>query len=278
MLWNTFLQECATINAKRVKEDQALSLSKENEIKHIQQMKEPQRNKMLIEAIDRHNKGDEAFNNQRNLEDATLIRRLFDRAVSLNPYLNQQVAVSGASSPPMFPGASISPRAPVASFPHMPVDSSSTVAEDNKICKRARTSVPASSSTSRTLQSSPVSNTTITTGYVVPPPNPGRPARPQRLLMSQVGAIDFILEHPKNSGDFFVAQCVICDRKMESPQGIYAHLTQADTAHMALFGGDKSFRKAIQICGIEVVDANKVDVHRHNTARDYIKAGGMLLL
>src|SRR6266542_2813782 len=104
MLWSTFLQECATINRKRTKEDQTLSLSKENEIKSIQQMKEPQRNEMLIEAIGRHSKGDEAFNNQRSLEDATLIRRLFDRAVSLNPYLNQQVVVPVASSPPMFPG------------------------------------------------------------------------------------------------------------------------------------------------------------------------------
>jgi hypothetical protein len=271
MLWKTFLQECATTNGKRAKEDQALSLSKGNEIKNIQQMKEPQRNKMLIEAIGRHNKGDEAFNNQRSLEDATLIRRLFDRAVSLNPYLNQQVAVPVASSTPMFPGALSSPRVPVSSSPHPLVDSPSMVPGENRLRKRARTSVPAGSS-------SPALSAAMPTGYYVPPANRGRPARPQQLLMSQVGATDFILEYPKNSGKFFVANCVICDRTMETPQGIYAHLTQVDTEHMALFGGDKSFRKAIEICGIPVVDATKERVHQHHNTRDYIKGGGMLYL
>ncbi|KUJ13547.1 Pkinase-domain-containing protein [Mollisia scopiformis] len=59
--------------------------------------------------------------------------------------------------------------------------------------------------------------------------------------------------------------CPLCDRKFQSAHGLYGHLAQSDEAHLTVFGGEKTFTKAVAICGKRIIDADKASVEAQNT-------------
>jgi hypothetical protein len=57
--------------------------------------------------------------------------------------------------------------------------------------------------------------------------------------MADLYATDFLVEHPPRSGDFYVLTCPLCSRRFESAHGMYTHINQSDRDHLDLFGVGK---------------------------------------
>ena len=55
---------------------------------------------------------------------------------------------------------------------------------------------------------------------------------------------------------------------MDSAAGMFYHLNQNDLAHRTLLGDNGTFKRAVLLCGRELIDADDDSMNAHNVARE----------
>lgn len=86
--------------------------------------------------------------------------------------------------------------------------------------------------------------------------------------MADLYETDYLVEHPPQSGKFYVLTCPLCSRKFESAHGMYTHINQSDKDHLDLFdpGKKKCFNLAVEIGGTLITDATVDTVNAQNVS------------
>jgi hypothetical protein len=78
---------------------------------------------------------------------------------------------------------------------------------------------------------------------------------------------------PQHSAPWYFMKCSLCDRGFTSSHGIYCHLSQSDAEHLNLFGKEKSFDQAVQVCGTLVTNCTDAEVQEHNRVAEEMMMG-----
>jgi hypothetical protein len=274
LLWHEFLVLCAGINQKRDKENELIKVAREEELRSLD-VTPPE--EFLAIASKYDDKQGELTRN-RTLEDARLIRALYEHATSRNPCLLSHPSAAGS------PGVNYAQHqngSPQHQHPYATVGQSGMKVEryeyengfgyvNNQAAHFGGPGVPvqyghvgpriarpvggASVSRSGNIKKShsasgprtPInksspgnrSNRSSSARRSATKKSPPIQAR-ATSTMADLYETDFLVEHPKHSDDFYVLMCPLCSRKFESAHGMYTHINQSDRDHLELFDEGK---------------------------------------
>jgi hypothetical protein len=237
---------------------------------------------------------------ERTLQDAYLVRALYERAIAMNPYYSNHAAARSLgvnytqhhnNTPQHSYAADGQPGMKVEDY------GNSLRYFNNQAAQLGGPAVPAIYSptgprVARPVGSAPVSRSSnikkspSASGLPHTPINKSslrnkatlssfgrRAARNADIqvrstsTMAELREVDFLVEYPKQSGNFYVLTCPLCARKFESAHGMYTHINQSDRDHMDLFGDEKEkgFALAVEVGGTLITDATPAAVNVQNT-------------
>jgi hypothetical protein len=291
-LWHEFLVLCAGINQKRDKENEVIKVAREEELRSLD-VTPPE--KFLAIASKYDEKQGELTRN-RTLEDARLIRALYEHAISRNPYLLSHPSAAGSPGVNYAQHQNGSPR---HQQPYATVGQAGMKVEhyeyengfgyvNNQAAHFSGPGVPVQYGHVGLRIARPVGGASVSRSGNIkkshsasgPPRTPinksspgnksnrsssaRRSATKSPLIqaratstMADLYETDFLVEHPKHSGDFYVLACPLCSRKFETAHGMYTHINQSDRDHLELFDeGKKDFNLAVEIGGTLITDAS----------------------
>ncbi|KAF8852621.1 hypothetical protein BDZ45DRAFT_678222 [Acephala macrosclerotiorum] len=256
-LWQSFLDYCYNLNQARAAEDAEDIGVRQRELNAFLKLNTPESLATYQQAVAFDTKWAK-IHAQRTEFDAALIRQIFESAIRLNVHLVQNPDVVA-----------------VPANPSGPAGASQAVSNLNGMNTLNFTGSPTAPSKAR--QSAVKFEPKVETLDVKVKNEHGAtldPNRPASLTMDQLAKHEVIVAHPKTNTkkvktSFYVLRCPIlgCGRAFESAHGMFGHLSQSDSAHLDLFGPDpssKNFKKAVELAGIKVIDAELDAVDAHN--------------
>lgn len=293
LLWHEFLVLCVGINQKRDKENEVIKSSREEELRTL----EIHPSQEFLAIASKYDEKQDELTRKRTEEDAQLIRALYERAISHNPYL---LSHHSAAGPPGVNYAQHQNGSPQHQRPYSTVRQAGMKVEhyeyenglgyvNNQAAHFGGPGVPiqyghagpgiahpvggASVSRSGNIQKS--YSASVTSRIRIHKTSPGnrskRSSSSRRSAtknsppikaratstMADLYETDFLVEHPPQSGDFYVLTCPLCSRRFESAHGMYTHINQSDRDHLDLFdeGKKKCFNLAVEIGGRLIMDA-----------------------
>ena len=263
-LWGNFLAHCTSLTESRAKEDDAARVERQKEIRALGAMTSEDALGFTI----KHERIGHDICAQRTIQDAQLIRALFDRALALNPasnYVSNRNTLIGVGQQ-------------VADFNITPNRTSNHLNE-------AELAQGAIASDDGKRQANLIGDRVGEPRFVMYEPNTSKRKSssknnslfPTRVTtMAEVDETSFLVAWPKNSDTYYILECPLCDRTFESAHGIYTHINQSDIPHASLFApANKTFNRAVQIAGILVQDATAESVFEQNTRATQVYCTGI---
>ncbi|KUJ22028.1 uncharacterized protein LY89DRAFT_391556 [Mollisia scopiformis] len=284
-IWALFISRCKEVNGIRQNEDRVGHDNRKAELDFLSSLKTPEGNAAWQRAFE-EDKRLSAVCAKRNEADSIIIQALFNAMVknawnlaaepngppplitldtfgithgvhvALAPYANDNLGFQGM-------GLSSSCRVvanPIAVDPALqalsPVPFPSSTVNAAGSASQSSSSQPASIPRADKAKTSNKRK-----AGALEEPETGPTARMADLTLD-----DSIVNFPHNSVKFWVMTCPLCGRNFQSAHGLYGHLAQSDEEHLAVFGGEKTFNKAVAICGTRIIDADKASAEAHNKA------------
>jgi hypothetical protein len=89
----------------------------------------------------------------------------------------------------------------------------------------------------------------------------GSDEKPYQIRRKDVPDNRIIIEYPKNSREFYILDCPICEKSYEMLKDLYYHIM---SAHSGIITGEKSYIDALEIGGIRITNAERKWVKDHN--------------
>jgi hypothetical protein len=292
ILWHQFLEVCAKFNQRRDKQNEVIKAAREEELRSLDVT--PPGEYLAIASKYDEKQGE--LTRIRTEEDARLVRALYEHAISHNPYLlshpsaagspgvnyaqhqnggpqhqhpyatvgqagmkvehyeyengfgyvnNQAAHFGGPGVPAQYGHAGPRIARPVGGAS---VSRNGNIKKSHSASGPPRTPINKSSPGNRSNRSSSARRSATKSSPIQ--------AR-ATSTMADLYQTDYLVEHPTQSGEFYVLTCPLCSRKFESAHGMYTHINQSDKDHLDLFdeGQKKCFNLAVEIGGTLITDA-----------------------
>jgi hypothetical protein len=304
ILWHEFLVLCVGINQKRDKENEVVKASREEELRSLDITPSQE----FLAIASKYDEKEGELTRKRTEEDAQLIRALYKRAISHNPYLLSHHSAAGSPGVNYAQHQNLSPQ---QQHPYATVRQAGMKVEhyeyenglgyvNNQAAHFGGPGVPIQYGHAGPVIARPVGGASVSRSGNIqksysasgPPRTPIHKSSPgnrsNRSSSSRRSAIknsppikalatstmanlyetDFLVEHPPQSGDFYVLTCPLCSRRFESAHGMYTHINQSDRDHLDLFdeGKKKCFNLAVEIGGTLIIDATSETAKAQNVS------------